>query len=234
MSRPAARFPVPGVYSFTALLWSGYVVVVGLVLAAMALLGAVSGSVWDPAAQLLRWYALAVSAWSFAVCLPLHVAHGRTRREFLARSCRFAVLMSGLLALLTATGYLLEMLVYRHAGWPQTFADTRPFGSPMDLPALLFGPWLGLLCWSTAGALVGAAFHRDALMGLGAVPPALALATTSKVATGGDPMPFVDRFVDPFDPYLPHAALVCALACAAALALIWLLVREVPVRSRAG
>lgn len=180
-----ARFPEPGMLAFVVLLWVGYFAVVLAITVAIAIFGTVTESAWEKATQLPRWFAFGIGIWLTGVYLRLYVAHGRTRREFIWRASVYMVVFATALAALTTLGYLLEMVVYRLAGWPQTLSWDHVFTSAGQVVPILAAYLLTFLVWTVAGALIAASFHRLYWFGLViTVPLGLLLVGTIEVAVG--------------------------------------------------
>ena len=68
---------------FLAMVWAVFAAAVLVLIIGIDLLGTVTRSVWDPAVSMVRWFALGYGAYLINRLLPVYVAHGRTRREFL-------------------------------------------------------------------------------------------------------------------------------------------------------
>lgn len=184
-----ARFPMPGIYRFLTLFWLGILGVAALVLLGIALLGTVTGSVWDSAAQAAMWFGLVITAMLVARYFPAYVANGVTRREYVARVWLFAGLFSALLAGLSMAAYLLEWSVYGLVGWPHELTGQRLYRSVTEVPLVLLLQLLNCAAFVALGALLGAAYYRDFRFGLvltvlGVVP--LWISNTLLTNWGGD------------------------------------------------
>jgi energy-coupling factor transporter ATP-binding protein EcfA2 len=76
----------------------------------------ITESVWDPAVSVVRWFAFGYGLYLLNHLLPLYVAAGRTRREFLGSVARFVAGAGAVLAALLALGFALEgVLLPGHA-----------------------------------------------------------------------------------------------------------------------
>src|SRR5688572_422289 len=128
ITRHRIKIDVPG----TVFLWLIFVGFVALVIGVVALFTDIRTSGWEKATQLPRWYAGAIGVYMTALYLPVYIAHGRTRREFLKQSPAAILVTTTVLALLMAIGFGIEYLAYRVAGWPQALSSTHLFDSPTD------------------------------------------------------------------------------------------------------
>lgn len=84
---------------------------------AIDLRATITESVWDPAVSVVRWFALGYGVYLSNRLLPLYVAAGRTRREFLGSVAQFLVGAGAVLAALLTLGLALEGVLYRVMGW---------------------------------------------------------------------------------------------------------------------
>ena len=129
--RAVLRFPVDGFIFFIAMLWVPYFVVVTAITIAINVFGTVSTSMWDPATQIIRWFAFGIGAWMVYVYLPVYIAHGVTRRTYAVKALGFTVAFSTLLAALTTLGFAAERIIYDIGGWPQELSSD---GVVRDVP----------------------------------------------------------------------------------------------------
>ncbi|NLT54942.1 MAG: hypothetical protein GXX79_10330 [Actinomycetales bacterium] len=218
---------------FLVLLWVPVAVLLTAAAGVVAVVGTVNHSVWDIAVPILRWFALGYGAYLTTRMLPLCIAHGRTRREFMIQSSCFVAALTGVLGALLALGYLLEKGVYGLAGWRQQLADERLFDAPDQFWLIALCYWVLLLLWTTVGAFLGAGFTgADEGWGVIALLPAVVLAILASVATGINGLPFVSRLLGESSLGLPIGMLSCLAGYAVGLAITWGLVREIPVRTR--
>jgi hypothetical protein len=110
----------------------------------------ISQSVWDPAASIVRWFALGYGVYFVNRMLPVYVAHGRTRHELLRSMAVFLLVAAAMVAAPLTFGLALESVPYRLVDWPHRVPAERLFDSAGQYP-LVFLP----LC--LAGLLPGAA-----------------------------------------------------------------------------
>jgi hypothetical protein len=237
-----ARHRLAGDVPATVFLWLIFAVIVAAVGVAMAGLGAVTGSVWEPAARIPRWFAAAVGASLTWSSLPVYLAHGYTRREFAMQMPVFIVGFAAALAVLMTIGFAIETLVFRAAGLPSALSTPHLFTSPGQLP-LVFVEFLLLLpVWTVAGALLGAAFARNTGLGALLIPAALVMVTMPEFAAGPGNLappvfglaPLMARSLAVFgrpDPSLTAALVACVGVVALGMAGVWALIRDIPVRT---
>jgi hypothetical protein len=231
-----AGFPLPGLMWFVGLLVVGYFVFILAVAAGLAAWDDVDSSVWEQASELVRLYALFWVVWLINTYLAPYVAHGVTRREFMAKTVVFIGALAALLAGLVTLGYLAERLVYRAVDWPHRLTDDHAFGSPTDAAAVFAAYGVTFLVWGAVAAFGAAAFYRgDGGWGLVAVPIGVALVLPTQLAVGAGGPPFLDLpvDVDGGGARLAVAAALCAASAAVALGAAWALMRDIPIRGKA-
>lgn len=230
----------------TLWLWGIYAAIVAAVAVAIANVGGITGSVWEPASQVARWFAGAIGASLTWSSLPLYVTHGFTRRVLMTQMPVVIVVFAGALAVLMTIGFAVETAVYGALDWPQALSRTHLFGSPDQLTLVLAEFWLSFVVWTVAGALVAAGFYRNTGLGLVLIPVGLVLVTVVEYAVGpGYLVPPVFGVVSravarvlvgvaPDGGSLPTAAATCAGTFALGMALTWAVVHDIPVRNRAA
>jgi hypothetical protein len=178
-------------------------------------------SAWNVvAAQIGRWIALWLGVHTIHNVLPVAIAHGRTRREFLGQAVLFWVLASLVMALIARGGFFVETLVYDAMDWTRHVTGNG---------ALEY--WQMYAVWTAVGAFVAAGFDRFQAGGVLTIPVGFALIIPAGSAVNGaDWLPFVGR--------LPGQAaagvLLCVGAFVVASALAWLIARDMPVRVKAA
>ncbi|MBB6174591.1 hypothetical protein HNR23_004651 [Nocardiopsis mwathae] len=195
-----------------------------------------TGSLWDHASTIPRWALLVLGVHAGAVVLPLYLRHGFTRREFALWTGGAALAFAGFSALLFAIGYLIEALVYAAADRPQELGRPHLFTEPTQMAGVIGEYWLVFSAWLLAGALLGAAYHRRtppalAAGGAAAVSALISVELSIELATGSSPNPVLEAVLSTPAPAGPAAAALCTTAIAAAVAVLWLLVRDIPLRS---
>jgi hypothetical protein len=176
-------------------------------------------SAWNVVtSQIARWFLFWIGIYVIHNLLPIAVAHGRTRREFLLAASGFTVVLALVMALLGWLGFLAEAGIYSLMDW-----NADEHGSPLAY-------FLMFLAWSAVGMFCAAAFDRFGAGGIFSVPIGLALVVTTTVAIpGSGNLPFL-RDV----PVLFGSGwhLVSVVAFVAALAGTWAIARDMPVRLR--
>jgi hypothetical protein len=214
-------------------LWLGLLVLSALITTGVATFGHVNGSIWHQVAtQGPRWIAFGLGVSAITTYLRLHIAHGRTRRDFLRQLWPYILGLATALALLVALGYLIERGVYAVAGW----SNELPFPAIFDTTGEFFGILgsftLVLLLWAVVGVAMAAAFSRKILLGLLTVPFGLLLVAPTDLVLGIEGIPVARDLLEYLDlPTLASAGL-CAIGALAAGAVAWGFVRDIPLRPR--
>ncbi|RAS71355.1 hypothetical protein C8D87_1011656 [Lentzea atacamensis] len=168
--------------------------------------------------QIARWFVLWVGVYTIHNVLPIAIAHGRTRREFLGAATGFTVVFALAMTLLAWLGFLVEDGLYSLMDWRST-----PHGSPLAY-------FLMFLVWCAVGMLVTAAFDRWGYGGVFTLPVGLALAVVPGITMPGTgDTPFVRN--------MPHLLgdgwhAVSLGAWVVAMAVTWAIARDLPVRLR--
>jgi hypothetical protein len=168
--------------------------------------------------QIVRWFVLWVGVYAIHNVLPIAVAHGRTRREFLAAASGFTVVLAFVMTLLTWLGFIVEGGVYDLMDWRST-----PHGSPLAY-------FLMFLVWCGVGMFVTTGFDRWGHGGVLTLPAGVVLVLVPGITMPGTgDMPFVRDL-----PLLLGDGwhVVSVLAFLVALAGTWVMARDMPVRAR--
>ncbi|MCP2245107.1 hypothetical protein [Lentzea aerocolonigenes] len=168
--------------------------------------------------QVARWFLFWAGIYVVHNTLPIAIAHGRTRREFLSAATGFSVVLAVAMSLIVWVGFVVEGGIYSAMGWK---AD--PHGSVVAY-------FLMFLVWCAVGMFCAAAFDRFGAAGVFSVPVGLMLVmvTTAGIPGAGN-LPFV-----PDLPSLMGAGwhLVSVVAFAGAVLGTWVVARDMPVRVR--
>ncbi|MCX2954033.1 hypothetical protein [Lentzea sp. NEAU-D7] len=176
-------------------------------------------SAWNVVtSQIARWFLFAIGVYVIHNLLPIAVAHGRTRREFLLAASGFTVVLALGMALLGWLGFLVEGGIYSLMDW-----NVDAHGSPVAY-------FLMFLAWCAVGMFCAAAFDRFGAVGVFSVPIGLVLVVTTTVAIpGSGTLPFIRDIPALFG---SSWHLVSVVAFVAALAGTWAIARDMPVRLR--
>ncbi|SDG67548.1 hypothetical protein SAMN05421505_106219 [Sinosporangium album] len=217
-----------------AAFWALLVAVVGLIILGMHTFGTVSASVWDDLASgFPQWALLGTGVVMLRVFLPMHVGHGRTRREFTWHTTLFIVAFTGALAVLLAAGYWLEKALYGAVGWPHMIDPHRFFTDGGQFGLIVWEFWCVLPVWMISGVCLSAAFYRSVNIGLAVVPVALLFAVFGGSGNGTIGVPFVDTALPAQDVSGLASSALSAAVFALGVALAWALIRDIPIRSKA-
>ncbi|MEX0762113.1 MAG: hypothetical protein WD208_10005 [Dehalococcoidia bacterium] len=224
---------------FAGLLCAGFAVAVASLIVGVAIFRGISVSGWEQAAtQVPRWYVLFIGVHFGYSVLPIHVAHGKTRRSVAQLIGKFLIAFSAFGALLMVLGFVLEAGLYQLAGWPQALSLSHLFTSPGELHLVLIEYWLRFLVWGAAGALLGAAFYRDGGLGGIVIPPVILLMAVAEMALSpadwwpfGSVPPFMEDLGLGVLP-LPVSMVVPLLGALLIGGLGWLVIRDVPLRNK--
>ena len=220
-----------------ALLWTGYVVFVTLVTVTVSAFRPIEISGWEVASQLPRWFVGGIGVYLTAVYLPLYVAHGYTRREFMAQVPAASAVTVALAALLMSVGYGLERMVYAVADWSQVLQQSHLYTAPDQYGLILLEFGLLFAVWSSAGALAGAGFYRGPVPGLAVAPVALVMVSLAEAVLNPGFFEVLTAIaaglgLEPAGVSTTAAIAVCAATLAVGGALTWVLVRDQPIRSQ--
>ncbi|MFD4674314.1 hypothetical protein ACFWNN_31655 [Lentzea sp. NPDC058450] len=186
---------------------------------ALALFNDIGVSGWNIVmSQIVRWFLFWVGIYLVHNVLPIAVAHGRTRREFLTAASAFAVVLSLAVTALGLLGFYSEDGIYYLMGWSVD-------GHAEPLAFLMM-----FLVWCAAGMFCAAAFDRFGVAGVVAVPISLVLAavTSARMPQSGD-LPFIHEIPELLGNGWHLLSLVAFLV---ALAGTWAITRDAPVRTR--
>jgi hypothetical protein len=234
ITRHRIKIDVPG----TVFLWLLFVGFVALVIGVVASFTDIRTSGWEKATQLPRWYAGAIGVYMTALYLPVYVAHGRTRKEFIRQAPGAILAVTTVLAALMTAGFAIEYVAYRIAGWPQTLSSTHLFDTPTDFGPIFVQHWLAFLVWMVAGTFLGAGFYRNPGLGFLMLPVALLAVSLVEGSLGGNAtVSALPPLLSLFD-LIPQSgsierALATAAGCSAAgWVITWLVVRDLPMKTK--
>lgn len=230
---PMLRIMLTAHLSFALMVWVAIAVLTAMVTTGTALWGHVDRSIWHyPATLAARWFAFGLGIDAINTYLRLHVAHGRTRRDFLRQLWPYLLGLAAFLALLVALGYLVERGVYALAGWPHQLPSPALFGTPGNLPGIIGAFTLMFVLWGIAGVLLAAAFARNFLLGLITVPIGFLIIMPSEFVAGTTAVPLIQDVMAAWR--LPTATSIALGLAGIAVGglVVWRIVRDIPVRPR--
>jgi hypothetical protein len=217
---------------FLLLAYGVFVAAVLVITVGIDLRGTVSRSVWDPAVSIVRWFALGYGLYFINRLLPVYVAHGRTRREFLRSVALFGVVAGAVVAALLTLGLALEGVLYRVMDWSHRVEPERLFDTPGQYPLVFLTYWAMLVIWMTIGLLLAAGFYRSGGNELVVIGLALAMVVVTGYALGFSGLPVVGAVVDVADVPLAATLGLCLAGLLPGAAVTWALVRDIPIRNR--
>lgn len=176
-------------------------------------------SAWNVVtSQIARWFMFWMGIYVIHNVLPIAVAHGRTRREFLVAATGFFVVFAAVMAAIAWFGFVVEGGIYGLMDWR---ADEH--GST-------WAYFLMFLVWTAVGAFVAAAFDRFSAGGIFSLPIGLVLVVFAGARVpGSGNLPFIRNI-----PVLLGAGwyLVSLAAFLLAVAGTWAIARDMPLRLR--
>lgn len=230
---PMLRIMLTAHVWFALISWMVLMVVAALVAVGIAIWGNLDQSVWHyVATQVTRWIAVGLGFDAISTYLRMHIALGRTRRDFLRQSWVYVVGLATAFGVLLTIGYLVERGVYVLAGWPHKLQPAMLFDSSGDVLGIFVGLTLMMLLWTIAGAMVHAAFTRNVLLGILTIPVGLLLISPTELLVGANWVPIFRDTVASWDlPVIANAGI--AVACVAmGCAATWGIVRDIPMRPK--
>ncbi|BEL04948.1 hypothetical protein Q0Z83_031390 [Actinoplanes sichuanensis] len=204
---------------------AGYLLTV-LVVPVFGLFRPVTLSAVDIAGQVVFWLAVGYG-YGAATLLSTVVSHGRSRREFAAQYPVFQLLTAIVLAALITVVYAGEAALYRVVGWTRHLQDQRIFEAG-DYPLIFVAYLCMLMSCLVAGAFTATGFYRWESGGVLVLLPAAAVLAFGGTMTGFFDLSFARLPVSGAAGLLA----VTAAAVAGGVALLWLSVRDVSLRTR--
>lgn len=217
---------------FLLLCWVVFAAAVLVLTIGIDLRVTISQSVWDPAASIVRWFALGYGVYFVNRMLPVYVAHGRTRHEFLRSMAVFLLVAAAMVAALLTFGLALESVLYRLMDWAHRVPDERLFDSAGQYPLVFLTYWAMLVIWATIGLLLAAGFYRSEGWEVPVILLALAIVMVTGYGIGFNGLPFLGAVVDVADLPLAGSLALCLAGLLPGAAATWALVRDIPIRSR--
>jgi hypothetical protein len=199
---------------------------------AIDLRATIGSSIWDPAASVVRWFALGYGVYFVNRMLAVYLAHGRTRREFAGAMAVFVPVAAAMVAVLLTAGLALEGVLYRFMDWPHRVAAERIFDGSGQYPLVFLGYWAMLVVWTTIGLLLAAGFYRSGGNELVALALALAIVVVTDWGIGYSGLPFIGAVVGVADVPLAGSLALCLAGLLPGVAVTWALLRDIPIRNR--
>lgn len=230
------RFPtwlMRDLTSMAILSWLGFTLVVIGIIVAVDRYGHLDRSIWEEASQIPQWFVLFIGVHLSMTYLPLSISHGRTRRDAAIEATLFMAAFSGLVAVLLTLSWGIERVAFSILDVKQVLSDPHIFDSATNYPLIFLESWIVLLIWVIGGAFIAASYYRYDGPGLLAIAPALLISSVTEFAMGASWGPtgqFLQWLGDPNDPPLLVTMLVAVAGAAIMLAMIWRIVRDIPLR----
>lgn len=225
---------IQGPLSFTLLTAVGFGLVVAGIVVSIAWRSNVTGSVWEAAANAVPWFAAVMGGHAFFQIVPMLIANGFTRRDASLHGLRVIGVTTLTITLLTTLGYLVEWIVYRWQDWPRGIGGNHFFTNHSQVGVIFWETLLTMALWSALGAMVGAAFYRYDQNGwFSLIPAGVVMVLVGVFMTTRTPVfdNVMDRFFSDWGRSLPLATLATAAGLALAGALLWRIVRDLPLRA---
>lgn len=224
---------------FTVAVWLSASLFVFVVTFAVSLFRDIEISGWHQAAGIVQWYAAIVAGVHFGwTLLPLHVTHGQTRREFTTQTAVFIVIFAAVLSLMVAATYIVEAAIYELAGWPQEFDDRDAlYDSGLQVHLIVLQHWLTITLWTIGGFFVAASWYRHDVLGVIALIISIGIAgvSLSSFSADGGPLGYTYEWITNGRSMNAPVAVVSHLVLIALVsALSWLVVRDLPIRSKSA
>lgn len=213
------------------IVWLAAAVVLALVTVGVGVFGSIEKSAWEVASSAIRWLVLGYSTYFISKVLPIHVANGQTRREYLRQAAVFGVGAVGVASALMTLGYVVERVLYQAADLPQKISQHRLFDSGYDVVPIFLTFYGMFAVWVVVGAMCSAGFYRSQELGVLTLVPALVLIAATAVAVGDDGLPLIGR-VRFLDAPILVAMATCAAATAIGATLTWLIARDMPLNTK--
>lgn len=237
-TRVARRWPLLRVMlsthlPFTAMLWAMFTLLILVITTILALTSADTENIMRMlSSQAPRWLLFGLGIDAVSTYLRIHLAHGRTRREFTGQALGYAGILSGFAAVLITAGFALEFglrAVFDGLDW-YTRVERTQAG---ELPEIFGTFWLSLLMWTVAGLIIGLGFFRSPAHGLFTIPVGVVIVAPSITTNPNAGLPFLgDRIID-FDLGAGEMVGASALLLVAGASLMWVIVRRVPMKAMA-
>jgi hypothetical protein len=227
--RPTLRILVRAHLSFLMIIWLALAVISALISTGLSRWDPLHDSTWyTVGTQVPRWFLLGLGVDAITTYLRLHIAHGRTRRDFLRQLWPYALVLSAASGLLAAVGFFVESAAYGLTRLPAglVFADTTAFFAIFGAYALVF------LLWTAVGVLLGAAFVHNALLGVATIPLAVLVVLPGEMLLRVNGVPLFADLSTRLDlPVLANVGLAAGTLALAGAA-VWAISRDMPMRPK--
>lgn len=220
---------------FAAMMWVAIVVGVFVLTFGVSLFRPIVTSGWEITGNVIVWLSFAIAIYLGWNVLPLHVTHGGTRRGYFVQMAAFVPLYGALLAVLTAAAFLIEAGYYAVLGWQAGTDEIALYASTADLPMVFVQMLLLFVLHLLGGLLIGVAWYRSAWLGSLMIPIGLLGLSFSVISISGQPGPM--RWIEglvPVEPSLAWALATHAVLYLIFFGLIWVFVRDIPIRTKSG
>ncbi len=230
---PMLRIMLTAHVSFALISWMVLMVVAALVTVGIALWGNLDQSVWHyVATQVTRWLALGLGFDAINTYLRMHIAHGRTRRDFQRQLWVYFVGLATAFTALLMIGYLVERGVYALMDWPHRLQSAALFDSSGDMLGIFGGLALMTLLWTIAGAMLDAAFTRNVLLGVLTIPVGFLLISPTELLVGANGVPIFRDTVASWDLSTVASTGIAVAGVAVGCAVTWGVLRDMPIRPK--
>lgn len=216
------------------MVWAVAIVIVMLSVIVISRFREITVSGWDVASGAAPWYVAFIGGYLLHTVLPIHIAHGRTRRDFAIEALIFGAVFVTVAAVLITLGFVLEHGLYALNDWSREKPAGHLFSSYTAYGTILAEYWLTLSVWTVVGAFVGAAIYRAPDAGWLSIIPAIGLVALAGVTTEHaiQPMGFITNLLPTIDSTsLALTAVVSFISFLIALALTWPVIRDMPLRN---
>jgi hypothetical protein len=232
---PTLRIMLTAHFTWAMVMWLTMMVGSTIISGVAAGFSRVDESIWHYVATIaMPWIALSFGIDAVNTYLRLHLAHGRTRADYLRQLLPYFLVIAGILAALATLGYLIEGGIYTLGGWAHSVPRVGMIHGDTDVLGIFFGFLVSVLPWAVGAAFLGIAFTRNILLGLVATPLALLLVAPGELLVGFSSFPVFQLLNDGLGLGSGAVVLIAlgeiTLACVA----IWAVLRAVTLRPRAA
>ncbi len=231
------NFPWRMIYAYGGYTIVSWLVALAFLLVAVLLVNSLNtgipeslGSAWFYLSSVGGWFAAGAAGYMAYWTAPIYVTHGHTRREAMRDSTITLAVLALLITVILIVSFLLEYALFGTLGWTRTIPESRLFASHLDIFGMINDFLPMILMLAAGGALVGALTYRYESWGWLSFVPALGLVFAYTILG--------ENSLGLFRPELYTGAtavlmrwLSALLTAGIFLAVTWLAVRRVPIRS---